>query len=221
MKYQYSDLHTVSENGLRMYVVDEHVKYPSITTILGNTISEEKQKSLNDWANSIGVQEAAQITSDAATKGTGVHLLIERHLNKEPLFKFDGEFTPQMIGLFNSLKFKLKNIKEVWGQEVALYSNLLRVAGRCDCIGVYQDEVRIIDFKTSRKLKSADVIEDYYLQLTAYSLMHNEQFGTNISKGVILMAADEGFPLEFKVDLEPYIDKLVDRVNLFYDTHRN
>ena len=44
-----------------------------------------------------------------------------------------------------------------------------------------------MDYKQTNKPKKIEWVEDYFLQLTAYALAHNEVYGTNIRKGVILM----------------------------------
>jgi genome maintenance exonuclease 1 len=216
MKFDYPEMETVPFNNMRFYSAPNGRYYPSITTVLGGTASEEKVQALKKWEMSLGVSVAKQKTQDAANRGTAVHLLAERYLKKENLIK-DGEtFSPEDVSSFNALKLKLNKIEEVWGQEVALYSNALELAGRCDVIGVYKGKPVIIDFKTSTKIKNDQQIEDYKLQLAAYALMHNEMFGTDIADGVILMTSDGGFPQEFSVKLLDYIDPLVKRVDAFY-----
>ena len=116
----------------------------------------------------------------------------------------------------SKLIWPTKKIDEVWGQEVVLYSLIEKIAGRCDCIGVYKGVPSIIDFKTSMRLKGYDNIEDYKYQLAFYALAHNEMFGTSINQGVILMVTNDGFPLEFLVDLNKYYDKLKLRIAMFY-----
>lgn len=215
MKFDYPEITAHSVNGMRFYETPQGNFYPSITTILGKTMSEEKSKALDRWRNAIGAVNAQKKTQDAADRGTAVHTMIERHLKDEEVCK-PNEFSHEHVTLFNSLKTKLKKIDEVWCQEVGLWSDLLTLAGRVDCIGVYKGQEAIIDFKTSTRLKNETDIEDYRFQLCAYALMHNEMFGTNIEKGVILMASGNGFPQEFHVDLLPYVDRLFDRVQDFY-----
>jgi ATP-dependent exoDNAse (exonuclease V) beta subunit len=214
-KFDYPELMTETVNGMRIYITPQGGAYPSITTVLGKTMPEEKVKALANWANAIGQLNAKKKTQDAADRGTAVHTLIERFLNGEEEFS-SSEFSAEALNMFNALKVKLKKIDEIWCQEVGLYSDLLALAGRVDCIGVYKGEEAIIDFKTSSRLKSQEDIEDYRFQLCAYALMHNEMFGTNINKGVILMTSAAGFPQEFHVDLMPYVDRLFDRVQDFY-----
>lgn len=215
MKFDYPEMSTVPVKGMRFYESPDGRFYPSITTVLGLTVPEEKKKSLEAWRTSLGAAKADKKTKDAADNGTAMHLLIERYLRGEDIFQ--GEtFTQENINYFNALKMKLKKIDEVWGQEVPLVSHLLELAGRCDCIGLYKGVPSIIDFKTSTSLKSKDKIEDYYLQLCAYSIMHNETYDTNITHGVILMSSNGGFPQEFHVNLLDYVEPLIQRVDEFY-----
>ena len=220
MTFNYDEMEaesvSVKTNSYRFYKTPTGNYYPSITTVLGETIPDSKRDALNNWVKSLGEDRAKEKMVEATTKGTAVHLLIERLLKGEELYQ-DGEvYDANMVSSFNCMKPLLKKIDEVWGQEVALCSHELGVAGRCDCIGIYKGIPAIIDFKTSSRLKNSSDIEDYKLQLCAYAIMHNEQFGTQIKDGFILMASNNGFPQEFKVSLEEQIPLLKERVKQFY-----
>ncbi len=214
MKFPYPELITQSLTGQRFYITPEGNAYPSITTMLGITMRPEKVKALNDWRTALGGAEADRQSNAAATRGTNVHRMIEEFLNGDKVDQ--SNVSPDDIQIFNSLRLKFKNINEIWGQEVALYSNMLEIAGRCDFIGVYKNKDCIIDFKTSNNHKDKNKIDDYYMQMTFYGLAHNEMFGTNINDGVILMGCSNGLPLEFKVDLRQYVDPLCDRIDAYY-----
>jgi ATP-dependent exoDNAse (exonuclease V) beta subunit len=219
--FTYDEMETSQEMGLRWYHTPSG-SFPSITTILGQTQSEESKKALEGWRSSLGAEKADKVSKAACDRGTNVHLMTERYLKKEEVFApISGSKIPQEdISLFNSLKLKLNKITEVWGQEVPLFSNDLGVAGRCDCIGVYEGDPCIIDFKTSGRIKSSKDIEDYWIQCAFYLTAHNEMFGTNISKMVILMAAASGFPLVWKKDIdESTMNSLKEKVSLFYSKY--
>lgn len=200
---------------MRVYETPDGQFYPSITTVLGKTMDEKKSIALKKWQTALG-DKAPQKTQSAAEHGIAVHLMIERFLKGEELVQDNEQISQQTFNAFNALKLKLRKIDEIWGQEVALYSHELQIAGRCDCIGAFKGEESIIDFKTSGKIKSEKDIEDYRFQLCAYAVMHNEMFGTNIINGVILMTSEAGFPQEFKVNLLDYVGPLFDRVQKFY-----
>lgn len=207
-------LKRVEIKGMRFYETPELNYYPSITTILNNTISDEKEKSLAKWQNSLGIKEAKEFTNNAAKKGTNVHTLIERYLKKEELKLKD--FTNEEANNFTALKMKLNAISDIQGLELSLYSDLLEVAGTCDCVASYNKVPSIIDFKTSVRLKTDKEISDYKLQCTAYGIAVNEKFGTDIDQGVILMTAQTGFPLEWKFNLTEQLPELLKRIDIFY-----
>ena len=181
--------------------------YPSITTVLGTSRSEEAKQSLQNWRTSLGETKANEVSKKATDRGTNVHLLAERYLKKQEVFApIQGATIPDLDkAAFNALKLKLDKIDEIWGQEVPLVSNEYEVAGRCDLVGKYKGVPVIVDFKTAGRVKSRKDIGDYELQLIFYGDAHNEMFGTTISEGVILMVAETGFPMEFKV---PFTEEL-------------
>ena len=55
--------------GRRHYEIDNE-KLPSVTTILSQTQSEEKRKSLENWKARVGIQSAERIKNISAMRGT-------------------------------------------------------------------------------------------------------------------------------------------------------
>lgn len=214
MKFPYPDLTAETSNGGRWYDTP-HGAFPSITTILGFTEHADKKASLRRWQESLGMEEATKVSLAATTRGTNVHLLCERFLKGEALQQ--GDVIPDAdVQAFNALKLKLRSVDEVWGQEVALYSKTLELAGRCDLVGIYKGVPCIIDFKTASRVKHHEDIGEYKCQLAFYGAAHDEMFGTNIEDGIILMVAGGGFPMEFKVKLVDHMDELRQRAASFW-----
>lgn len=212
----YVDYPTVDVEGKRFYQLAEDKYYPSITTVLGHTLEPEKAQALENWRNWLGTTKAQKVTADAAQRGTNTHLMLERFLRGED--PKTQEFPELHVRIFNSLKFELQKINTVLGQEVVLYSDIVQVAGRCDLVAEHDGELAIVDYKTSSRVKSKDEIGDYWLQAAFYALAHNERFGTDISKLVILMGVEKGLPLVFRKRLnEELLEKLLDRVHRFYE----
>lgn len=177
-------------------------------------MDEEKKASLTRWQDSLGKSKAASVTKQAADKGTNVHLMIERFLKKEEIQL--NKFPPADVKVFTALKLKISGI-QVEALEIALFSDELGIAGRCDCIGTYKNQLSIIDFKTSNRNKSDADVFDYKLQITFYALACNEMFGTDIQQGVILMSSGSGFPLEFIFEIKDYVEPLKQKINKFYE----
>ena len=141
--------------------------------------------------------------------------MIEKYLNNED--DFTRGYDPEFVKGFNQLKFRLNRINNIRLQEVGLYSNRLKIAGRVDCIGEYDGVLSVIDFKTSNNNKNKEMIEDYFLQCTFYALAWFELTGEPIEDIVILMTVEKGMvPLVFKEKIDKYVEPLLQRINEYY-----
>ena len=192
-----------TESG-RRYFTQEGNAYPSITTVL-SIIGKE---AILAWRKRVGEEEANKISQQAATRGTAVHKLAEDYLNNEEDWK--GKHMPSNLFSFNSIKPVLdERINNIWMQEVFLYSDKLKCAGQCDCIAEFDGVLSIIDFKTSRRVKKAEDITNYFIQLCFYAAAFLERTGVAIKQGVIIMAVDGNEPLVFKVNTYDYLEHFI------------
>lgn len=198
-------------NGQRIYRTPVG-DYPSITTILGATADKTW---LQGWQASLGVDKAAAETKRCADRGTAVHLLAERYLNNDPDYAQGFKLDEQK--LFNQIKISLNKINNIHAQEIPMYSSLLKVAGRCDCIAEYAGTLSVIDFKTSNGNKDDKIIEDYFLQCTAYSLMYEEMFNVAIEQIVVIIAVEKGMMGQvFIRNRSDYIGKLITKAKIYH-----
>ena len=180
----------VEKDGKRYYVTPDGNSYPSITSIL----SQQENLGLQAWKEKVGEKEAKRISKEAARIGTAVHQMAEFYLSNYTV-KLDKE-ERKIIDTFNRLRFLLGNINNIVGLEIPLFSDLLRIAGTTDCIAEYNGQLSIIDFKTSRKPKKEEWIDDYFMQTFAYKLMFEEMTGVEIKQIVILVACTETFDIQ-------------------------
>ena len=67
-----------NHKGMRFYENPEGLKYPSITTVLGRR--PDKVKSLNEWRQRVGNEQANKISGKAARRGTVFHNMVEDYL---------------------------------------------------------------------------------------------------------------------------------------------
>ncbi len=187
-KYTYTSLQRDESTGKRLYACPDGFKVPSVTTILDKTKPAEAREALANWKKAVGEQKAQQITTEAANRGTRMHKYLEDFIKGEQLKEsVSNPYAQQSLVMAKKVITEgFVNVKEVWGSEVPLYFPEL-YAGTTDCVGIHDGEEAILDFKQSNKPKKLEWIDDYFLQLTAYALAHNEVHGTNIRKGVIMM----------------------------------
>jgi genome maintenance exonuclease 1 len=185
-KFEYPKLERVDTDIGRHYLDSDNKPVPSVTTVLSGT--SKSKDGLIQWRNRVGDEEADRIIKQSTDIGTAVHEAIEKFLNKEDWDDFDNS-SDQILAKSISNKFikdALNGITEIWGLEVGLILDNL-YAGTADCVGLYKDIPTLIDFKTAKKIKKRDWIEDYFLQGCAYANAHNVMFGTDIQQIVILM----------------------------------
>jgi genome maintenance exonuclease 1 len=231
-KYNYAPIKRESVDGKRHYCLPDGSKVPSVTTILDKTKSEESRQALQNWRRAVGEQKAQQITTEAANRCTRMHSYLESYIMSDDMKPLPtNPFAhPSWFMAAEVILNGLSRVDEFWGSEVPVYYSGL-YAGTTDCIAVHQGVPAIVDFKQSNKPKKREYIGDYFIQLAAYAAAHNETHGTNIRKGVIMMAVqprlleDNSYStpeyLEFVIEgdeFDYWTEEWMKRVELYYLT---
>ncbi len=229
-KYDYKQLSRKETNGKRLYECPDGSRVPSVTTILDKTKSAEAREALANWKKAVGEAKAQQIVTEAAGRGTRMHKFLEDYIKGDTLKEsVTNPYAQQSLLMAKHvIKEGFPLVQEVWGSEVPLYFPEL-YAGTTDCVGIHDGDQAILDFKQTNKPKKLEWIDDYFLQLTAYALAHNEIHGTNIRKGVIMMCVRppeiepgvwgkpqyQQFVLESN-DFDMWTERWCDRVEQYY-----
>ena len=185
-KYIYPILERVDTEIGRFYKDSKLNLVPSVTTVLSNT--SNKADGIADWRMRVGDEEANRIIKQSTDIGTSVHLAIENYLNNKNWDDFGSSYEEKISQEITKrfISDGLTKITEIWGLEVGLILDNL-FAGTADCVGTYSGIPSLIDFKTAKKIKKREWIEDYFLQGCAYANAHNVMFNSNIKQIVILM----------------------------------
>ena len=224
-KFKYEPLERVTVDGSRHYQTPGGKPLPSVTTVLD---ALKDKTALHEWRKRVGDEEANRIMKLATGIGTQVHLHIEKYILEEDRPNGSNLIHQMAKELSNIVIEKgLSNVDEVWGTEVPLYYPGL-YAGTTDCVGVWKGKPAIIDFKTTRKPKKREWIDDYFLQGAAYSAAHNEIHGTDIKTIVIMMigwdeeADNKGNYQEFVVEedeFNKYSMQWANKVQEYFDKY--
>ncbi len=207
------------EDGYRKYFLGEE-KLPSVTSILSATKSEEEKAAIKNWQERVGFKEANRIKTEASSRGTSMHSYIEDYLRSrinESFFESNEQYKNMAKEIIE--KGINNKLDEIYGiEETIFYPE--QYAGTADLIGIYQGKDVIIDFKQSNKPKKTDYIQDYFLQLGAYTLAHDVVHGTKMKAGIILLCTKDILFQEFKIEgaeLEMYQNLFMGRVKKFYE----
>ena len=215
--YHYPPCVRSTTDGIRTYNVGKE-KLPSVTSILQATQSDEKRASLARWQTRVGKDEATRVKEQAASRGSNMHLHLEKHILGQGYMDLTEEGKTAQSMAQTVIDKGLGDLQEIWGAEVTLWYPGL-YAGATDVVGVYDYEDSIIDFKQSNKPKKKEWIEDYFMQGAAYAMAHNQVYGTEISQCVILMCTPDNYFQKFQIkgkEFKQYKHKFLEKVDLYY-----
>ncbi len=214
---------TVGDHGSgRYYIVDENlnIKYPSVTTILGEMTDKS---GLESWKARVGEAEAERISKFSANRGTFMHSLHEQYINSRfleneekplqqafiksiaecsQLTEDEREVGKNLFLNFHNNSEFYNRIGKILFQEEPLWSSKGGgYAGRMDlAIESKEGSAKIIDFKTSRKPKREEWIENYKMQIAAYSIALHERYSVFPKSCEIWISCETGDVQLFEMD---------------------
>lgn len=194
-------------NGKRYYVLPDGQKFRSVTTVLNEKFPKT---GLMEWRKRVGEAEANKIMVQSSRRGTAVHKVCEKYVLNED--DYAAGVMPSHLCAFRDIQKLLdEHVDNVLGVELPLYSVALRTAGRCDLIADYNGIASIIDYKTSKKEKKEEWIENYFIQATCYSMMFEWMYKIAIPQIVLMIAVDDDIKAQlFVKDRKQYIDRVIE-----------
>ena len=217
-KFDYKPLDRTSVDGKRKYLTPDGGAVASVTTILDAT---KDKTHLIAWRKRVGEAKAKEIVTEAAGVGTRMHKYLEDYVDTgEWPSAGSNPYAQQAHSMAEQIKLHaMQDVGEIWGSEVQLYVPQL-YAGTTDLVGTYKGQPSIMDFKQTNRPKKVEWVEDYFLQLTAYAIAHNEIYGTNICEGHVFMCSRDGEYQQFDIwpdEFAEWESAWWDRVYTFYE----
>ena len=206
---------TDEESGHRIYDIVGS-RLPSVTTILGRT---KNQQFLKDWKARVGEAEAERIKNLSSRRGTAMHKFLETHITGvgyDDLTEIGQAAKPMAQKI---IEIGLTPIKEYYGSEVMLHYPGL-YAGSTDLVCNHNGLDTIIDFKQSNRPKKKEWIEDYFIQVAAYAMAHDEVYKSTIRQAVIMICTPDLYYQEFKIqdqNLRSYKHKWLKRLDMYHE----
>ena len=188
--------------------------YPSITYVLS---CYPKGKYFQDWLKKVGYS-ADYIVKKAGEDGTQVHEMIEDYLNNKELTFLSPNgnplYDPNIWQMFLKFVEWWETYKPTLLEtEVHLFSDEIKVAGTCDLVCEIDDELWVIDFKTSNSLQTT-----YELQTSVYTKCYEECFGKKVDRqGILWLKSNKKKPSKDKMQgkgWEMFESKRTQEVNL-------
>lgn len=156
---------------------------PSVTTVLSACADTSW---LEDWRASIGAEEAAKVSAEAAAVGSAFHEMAAAMALGLPDKSGPGKHR-ELAGFCRLLLRKVV----VLGAEVQLAFPGL-YAGTADLIGLWNGKLAVADYKTSRRHKTAEDLRWHRAQCAAYALALEEVVGLKVEVLIVAVASRFG-----------------------------
>ena len=213
-KYTYIRGTRSEAQGSRTYDL-EGQKLPSVTTILAQT---KDQTYLDKWKAKVGYEEAERIKNLSSKRGTSMHKFIEKYITGDgydDLTEIGVQAKPMAQKIID---IGLAPITNYYGSEVTLHYPGL-YAGSTDLVCDYNGKETIVDFKQSNRPKRKEWIGDYYTQIAAYAMAHDQMHGSNIEQGIIMVCTPDLLFQEFRFEgdkMREYRYEFLRRLSQFY-----
>ena len=202
IKKQYNRVLEISEDAQQITLPDgRYYKrngeyYPSVTYVLSYY---PKGKYFEDWLKKVGYS-SEYIVKKAADEGTQVHEMIEEYLNGKEMNFLSSTgnllYDPNVWQMFLRFVEWWETYKPTLIEtEVHLFSDEWKVAGTCDLVCEINDELWVIDFKTSNQIHTT-----YELQTAFYTKCYEECYEKKVEKqGILWLKSSKKKAIEGKM----------------------
>ena len=196
----------ININGVRYYDTPDGTLI-SITSLLKNFTPE----GILEWRKAVGEDVANEVMRAAADRGSKVHKIIENCLSNKPENDLVGNYGELAARMFRQMVPALDKIDRIRALEKGLYSTRFGIAGRVDCIAEYDNELTVIDFKTSTR-KRDERNETHLVQASFYSLAWEERTGEKVNQIAILTTTEDGKLDVYRDDPSNHVDRLEEMI---------
>ena len=178
VKYNYPTYHVNKVNDMRYYCISSDINVPSVTSILKRTNNSRMMPT--------------SVNNDSLEIGNIMHKYLDIYVSQNKDFYKDSKNFLIAKGLAQTVIDNLiLSIDEIWGTEVSvLYKDAY--AGTIDLIGTIDGKLTLIDYKSSYRRKRKNEMDEYFLQLAAYSIAHDWQYDTTIDSIIVFLAIRNG-----------------------------
>lgn len=197
------NLESFEVGGMRYYRIPGcDVLVPSVTSVL----YKDTEFSVDE-----------QTLERAGRRGSIIHDMVEEYVLSESIPKTS---MPVHLETF----YKIKNViddrvDEVNYVEAPAYSLNMMTAGRIDMIGYFDELPSIIDFKTAKRYKRPEHLNNYIFQTVTYAILALETYDFQADQIVLIIANDEDSKAQ--VEIRPITNDLLDAVYDIFVKSRN
>src|SRR5574344_107252 len=181
--------------------------YAGVTKVLDKT---SDKTFLEEWRKRVGYEEADRIIKESQDIGNSLDGLILESFKDDFVEKdYLGE---QGFYLFKQLSNSLRKIKPI-ALQLKIWSEKYKIMGYLDCLGYYNGELSLIDFKNSRRKKLPDHYHNYLLQCTMYCIILKVLLNIEVKQIVLLIGVRDSASPQIVVErTKNYVKEAYSRI---------
>ena len=177
--YHYSVNQVIKRNNFRYYKIN-NILVPSVTSIL--RLSRYKQ----------GDNFSAKQT-DSFEIGNLMHHYLDCFVTQKDIDCQDNKNEKIALKLSHVIIENIfPKIDKFIASEATVHDNH-RYAGTLDLLGIINDKLTVIDYKSTYRKKSAFMIDEHFQQLAAYASAHDKMHNTKIEQAMIFVVYKETY----------------------------
>lgn len=181
--------------------------YAGVTKVLDKT---SDKTFLEEWRKRVGDEEADRIIKESQDIGNSLDGLILESFKDDFVEKdYLGE---QGFYLFKQLSNSLRKIKPI-ALQLKIWSEKYKIMGYLDCLGYYNGELSLIDFKNSRRKKLPEHYHNYLLQCTMYCIILKVLLDIEVKQIVLLIGVRDSASPQIVVErTKDYVKEAYNRI---------
>ncbi|XP_075676462.1 mitochondrial genome maintenance exonuclease 1-like [Dermatophagoides pteronyssinus] len=155
--------------------------YPSVTTILNQTLSPESLAALKKWETEkirqFGLEGFERYRKELFSRGRWLHNNIRTYLETKDSSRLKIS-TKTQENMWKSIEMILPNINRLYASEMIVYHPILKFRGILDTLAEFHEIPALIEWKTSEKLRPT-IAHTYDNPLQAVAYYSCLQFNDN------------------------------------------
>lgn len=181
--------------------------YAGVTKVLDKT---SDKTFLEEWRARVGDEEADRIIKESQDIGNSLDGLILESFKEG--FQEKDYLGEEGFYLFKQLSNSLRKIKPV-ALQLKIWSDKYKIMGYLDCLGYYNGELSLIDFKNSRRKKLPDHYHNYLLQCTLYCIILKVLLNIEVKQIVLLIGVRDSASPQIVIErTKDYVKEAYNRI---------
>lgn len=181
--------------------------YAGVTKVLDKT---SDKTFLEEWRARVGEDEANRIIKESQDIGNSLDGLILESFKEG--FNEDDYLGERGFFLFKQLSNSLRKIKPI-ALQLKIWSEKYKIMGYLDCLGYYNGELSLIDFKNSRRRKLSDHYHNYLLQCTMYCIILKVLLNIEVKQIVLLIGVRDSASPQIVIErTKDYVKEAYNRI---------